>query len=711
MSFELITKSTASDLVCSLAGSLGVLSLDLGEDICFGLDNWINVGDIRLFPTNSIETTSTFYSDAIYTQALAAKFGGYEWQLPTEEEIERSIDNGLKEALADEKKMVVKIFLQALQDAIRRSLLLYPIFDAHGLSGMPLTRPTTIVPDTSAVQQGALSFICQFLTPAARIKVPAIVHMEIMMQVDNYFSGVRFNPDHKNKKNYRAAALRSHVLSQGGQRTLLRLEIESDAELERGDLGADPLRGIVLPSSDPEDKALGLSKISRSFADRLIVETARQFRSQVRPDHPLALLTSDQGMARMAMAEGLDVIFFQARSAPVVCGRRLTGTLFHPFKRELYTIPLINVLWELAVSFGAIRLLNQETNAFLELWAIGGEELSWQTDHVREDLLWVTHTPISNVTIGQTGMSTEAQSISDDLNSLPNTETITNSDPEAIVAGDPPGIVGELLPVTVSYYKFTPNKMIKFIEALSKNQCSSKAEAKEVIGVQTTEETRRYINFLRSGEFIQQDGDHIFSNESTKTFWSVLITSDASGLLKMLLRIPSFQLLYKYVCEKKRIEFSEELPVTAFARNTYINMGEAALAWLSIPNDGIFVTGFEPSSEEFARIALEVYTQIAVKEQLEHVLTGQWLELLARKYAIHPVVAKTELAETRKKNLLQVYLEGSTPDTRFDRHTVFTLSSESGRPMFEPRFLYDGSFLLPGTSSVRIKIEGVSNAT
>ncbi|NJO14997.1 MAG: hypothetical protein HC877_04390 [Thioploca sp.] len=79
--------------------------------------------------------------------------------------------------------------------------------------------------------------------------------------------------------------------------------------MERGDFGADPLRGVVTPSSDPEDKALGLQQITRSFADRLIVETARRVQTQVRPDHPLALLTSDQGMARMAMAEGIEVFF------------------------------------------------------------------------------------------------------------------------------------------------------------------------------------------------------------------------------------------------------------------------------------------------------------------------------------------------------------------------------------------------------------------
>ncbi len=252
---------------------------------------------------------------------------------------------------------------------------------------MPPRRPITIVPDTSAVSQGALDFVARFSAPWARIKVPAIVHMEIINSADNYFKARRGS---KGGHGYRVAALKDHILSQGSQRTLLRLEFQPDTEIDRGDLGADPLRGIVVQTSDPEDKALGLQEIVRSFADRLIVETARRFANQVRPDHPLALLTSDQGMARMALAEGMGVLFFQARSSPIPWGRTLTGSLYHPFDRnELFILSLADVLWELAVSFGLLRIRNERTGASLTLWGIGGsDKVTWQPSHVKDDLLW-----------------------------------------------------------------------------------------------------------------------------------------------------------------------------------------------------------------------------------------------------------------------------------------------------------------------------------
>lgn len=403
MSLKLLTKKEALEFIAQTAGD-EPLELWLGEDLCFGNDfkKWVQVGKIFLRPSTILSESAI---EAPYDKFHAAKFGGFEWHLPNKSALHQAINNALGTLDTDSskdqtyKENAQKAFYEGFQDTLRRTHLLLPAFDADTMLRFPLRRPMTVVTDTSAVHQGGLDFVSRFLTPWVRIKVPAIVHMEILNQADRYFATRRSLQRKAGKTgSRRSGILREHLLSQGGQRTLLRIELHSDAEMERGDLGADPLRGIVTPDSDPEDQNLKLQEMVRSFADRLIVETARRFQTLVRPGHPLALLTSDQGMARMAMAEGIEVFFFQARSAPQFEGKILTGTLFHPFKPELYTVSLVDVLWEFAVSFGCLALHNPVTGASLELWGIaGGDEVTWQPLHAKDDLLWGRLTPEDNV--------------------------------------------------------------------------------------------------------------------------------------------------------------------------------------------------------------------------------------------------------------------------------------------------------------------------
>ena len=87
-------------------------------------------------------------------------------------------------------------------------------------------------------------------------------------------------------------------------RVLVRVEMDDRVEIDRPRLGADPLRGVIQPDSDSEDRSLGLQAVQRSFADRLILETAVQHRDRVAPGHSVFLMTADQGQARMATAEG-----------------------------------------------------------------------------------------------------------------------------------------------------------------------------------------------------------------------------------------------------------------------------------------------------------------------------------------------------------------------------------------------------------------------
>ncbi|MUG97089.1 hypothetical protein F7734_34035 [Scytonema sp. UIC 10036] len=692
MEFRLLSQQEALQFIAEIGSQGNLFEIDLGEDICFGTDKWVNVGRIWLYPGGQVSETETRYDEF-----CAAKFGGFEWQLPTTDKLRENIFKFL-DSSSYPKESVEKAFREGLQDVIRRTLLLLPVFDVETISRIPLQRPITIVTDTSAVHQGGLDFVCRFLTPWARIKVPAIVHMEILAQVDNYLSKIRWNSDNKKKAHSNPATLRQHLLSQGGQRTLLRLEFHSDAEMERGDLGADPLRGIVTSSSDSEDKALGLQNVTRSFADRLIVETARRFQTEVRPSHPLALLTSDQGMARMAMAEGIDVLFFQARSVPKFDGRTLTGTLFHPFKSTLYTVSLTTLLWELAVSFGCLRIHNPDTNASLQLWGIPSSEgVTWQPLHIKDDLLWGKFEP---------GTSTRIVSVQPDTSSFSFVPDVTVSKQQTSSSSP---LNTDILP---EGYAFSPDRMFQLIKSLVETRELTTEIAQATIGLKHQDRFNLYKNFLRSGSFIEIHDERIKSTQFLMSLWQSILSRDLTSFLNYLRKIPSFEKVYNYVKRLKVVEpHDKELPLRNKAKSTYIRLGEAACAWLNITNRGIVITDNKPELTDFANVAVEVYKLICSQGDTEWVLTGLWLEELAFYHHIHPIFVRELLEKARFQKLLDVYVEGSTPDTRFEQHNFWILKISDGIPQLEKIFLYHGDFLIPGTATVRIKVEGAKNAS
>jgi hypothetical protein len=675
MKLKLLSKEDALKYIAQIGKNGEPFEISLGEDICFGREKWVNVGTITLQPGGKYLENETRYDEY-----CAAKFGGFEWQILSLEKLNDNITKALENPQS--KDRVQKAFREGLQDVLRRTLLLLPIFDVETIGKIPLQKPITIVTDTSAIHQGGLDFICRFLSPWARIKVPAIVHMEIINQVDRYFATRR---DSQRKNKPVAAALREHILSQGGQRTLLRLEF-SDAEIERGDLGADPLRGIVTPSSDPEDGNLKLQEIVRSFADRLILETARRFQTQVRPDHALALLTSDQGLARMTMAEGMDVFFFESRSFPKFDGRKLTGSLFHPFSQKIYTVPLTDVLWELAVSFGCLRLQNYNTNESLELWGIPSGEYTWQPLHVKDDLLWgnFNSETTDNISI-ELSTNIESQNQNDTVSSQ-NIETIAKA------------------------YAFSPDQMFLLMKMLVDKGELTNQEAQEKLGLTHQSRYSLYKNFLYSGKFVELNDNKIICAELLKLLWESILNEDSIKILYYLKNIPSFDALCNYVNQNRSVEYSI-FPISNKAKSTYTKLGEAACAWLNIQNQKIVATDNIPKLPDFANLAVETYKLIHSEGDTEWILTGRWLEELAIKYAVHPILARKLVKEAQEQNLVNVYAEGSTPDTRFELHDLWIIKTSDGLPQLEKVYLYHGDFLIPGTSAVRIKLEGVKNAS
>ena len=287
--------------------------------------------------------------------------GAFEWRLPSEQCAREKLSECLGGGKDSGFRRNVDRALDDIASIAVRAGLLNPVLDAAALEEMPYRGSTTVVADTSGVLQGALDFVARNLHPAARVKVPAIVHMEIVESTDQFLSIRRRNKDRRKDKftpRHRSRELIQHMNSQGGQRALLRIELQSDVQIERTWLLGDPIRHAFQRKLDDDISDLNVSVPVRSYADRLILEDARRHRAQSGPDHRVRLLTGDQGFARMALAEGVTPIYFSKTRAADFFGGRLTGQTFHPFGGEVRRTPLASVLWELAVAFGSVCLKN-----------------------------------------------------------------------------------------------------------------------------------------------------------------------------------------------------------------------------------------------------------------------------------------------------------------------------------------------------------------
>ena len=650
------------------------LQLQIREDICFSKDAWVPAGTVTLHP--EVAGTSAEMDDEHTTLRRALRCGFFDWTLPDRCPLETSILGALRARAsgnrADRELKHVNEAAKAVVHAAMRCGIAYPLLDAMALSSMPFRSTATVVADTSAVLQGGLDFAALHLVPAARITIPAIVHMEILNYVDRYGS-----QRHQDTHKYSARMLLDHVLSQGGQRTLLRLEREH--QLERSRLGADPLRGIIQPDSDAEDKNLQLQRIQRSFADRLILETAIQRRDRADPNHPIMLMTADQGLARMALAEGIEPIYFDAKGATNLLGTTMSGVTFRPLPSadRAHVVPLTRILWELAVAFGRARLIKDRNHIF-EVVAIG-EGLSWQPYHSADDLMWTSATPI--------------------VHSPP-----TAPAPDVV----PPNVDGERPPRTTTpkakyagSYSFSPDSMLRVMTELSRSPISDE-NGMNVAGVNSINGYVEYYRFLLAGGFVSRTHNQLEAKESLVTLVIALSNSALDHALTLLRNVSSFDHFVKSLTVSAPIT-AKESGVRRTAFPSYCSFAEVCCAGVRFAEDGIYATPTDPPPDEFTAHALQAYN--AVREGDDFALTGAWLEHMVRNIGIHPERARQRLAEAFQAGYLRRFFEGSTPDTRYESRTFCTLDrQDSGGLAIRRVNLYHGEFLVPGSATGSIRL-------
>ena len=641
------------------------------EEGAFADEEWLGLGTVCLarVPADSVDLV---------------KFGAFEWCLPGM----GTVQDELRKRLGIERDNLNSNpgLLRALDDissiGIRLGLL-QPLFDPATLEDMPYRRSTTVVSDTSGVLQGGLDFIARYLHPAARVKIPAIVHMELVNSAERFFSLRR--SERERNPNRRRHELVEHLKSQGGQRTLLRLELQTDTEVERTFLLGDPLRS-AFQTERGELSDLNLAMPVKSYVDRLILEAARHHQAQSGPTHEVRLLTSDQGLARMALAEGVSPLYFMATKAADFFGARLTGRTFDPFTGEVCGTSLAAVLWELATAFGSVRLESKDAKTAFRVSALG-KKMSWSPYHSVDDLLWCESMLASNAsTVANGGVES------------------VDSDPQAALPEDKPA--PSQRPVSLrksTFFRFDVGQLFRLICALDDHQVMNVEEVGEALGIKSRRGSEEYQRFLLSTKLISIEGQVWQAGSQLGKLAAALRNERTVEIHDVLCTAASYAAFASLIAE---LEIGQTLEHSRLGRGTptYRTLGEITLLCAGVQGEGIYPTPRILSAAEFALLALSRYGELEGGDGL--VAAGAWLESLVRKDGIHPELARRRLDEASRNGLLRRSTEGSTMQVRHDDHILHVLRSESQVPSVVPIHLYRGDYLIPGKASVSLRLEG-----
>ncbi len=656
----LLSPSQAEPEVAEVFATGSTCVLSVSEERAF------DGGDLPLGTVSLLAAVSE-----VSTLPRLIRRGAFEWRLPSLDEAADQVSRLLHSETDDMRRM--HRVLDEVASIATRVGLIHPRFDPVAIEQMPFRRSTTIVTDTSGVLQGALDFAARFLHPAARVKVPAIAQMEIANLAD------RFLRIRRAAKRKRLRELTEHLTSQGGQRALLRIELHTDTEVERTYLLGDPLRSAFEKDSDRDLRDLDINSPIRSYADRLILEAARHHQAQSGPAHAVHLLTGDQGLARMALTEGIRPLYFTATSARDVFDQRLTGRMFHPFSGTIRHVPLNALLWELATAFGSARLTGN-SGEFFEVCALG-EHLSWAPYHAEQDLLWCIRGPRAS---GRPNNSNASEATSGRMSSRSRMQDSSSPSPARQNAG---------------FLTFNVERMFQLICALDDRQEMHHDQVEEIL----RSKGKEYRRFLSSGGLIDITDGAWKASERLCRLSSALRNERIEDVCELLLAVPSFAAFAKIL---ESLSTGTAMDTASLGRRlrTYRSLGEITLLCAAVAGE-IYATPNVPDAVAFSKIALRCFSSLD-REGQGLVATGEWLESLIRDEGIHPEVARRLLEEASETGLLGRSTEGSTTQLRFEKRTVDVLRTESGRPVVKRVYLYRGDYLIPGKASVSLRIKG-----
>lgn len=688
MTYVLTTPREAEELLARLFQAGSKVRLEAREDKAFSGGGWFSLGEIELDR-----------GDGEHKHVLASvRRGAFEWSVPKLEAATTQLTQLLGVAPKASMPSKVRRALDAIAAISLRVGLQHPRFDPQALAEMPFRRSTTVVADTSGAIQGGLDFVARHLHPAARIKVPAIVQMEIVNFADRFLSGRR------------AAKVRSpdllidHLLSQGGQRVLLRLELQADTEIERTFLLGDPLRNAFQRDNDPELNELNLSVTMRAYVDRLILESARQHLAQANPGHRVQLLTSDQGLARMALGEGIAPLFFLSVVGGDFFGKRLTGASLDPFTGRLREISFAAIVWEFATAFGCMRVTGEDDKVNMTVAAFG-EGLSWSPYQSHADLLWCDTTAVP--AWSALGLLPGVGDKSRERTKLPKGAKGKAKQAASSSSGQKKYTPASKTPAPkrMGLPRFNVARMFDLVDRLDNDQVLSDDQVMQVVEAKSKDGIEEYRRFLTSAGLATVAAGDWGATAATQRAAIALRQEDTQTLRKLLGSAPAFE---KFETRLADLARGEALEPKEFERSltTYRTLGEVTEVCAPVFGKGLFATLNRPTTKEFAPIALARFGELDRGDGL--VATGAWLEALVQKDGIHPEVARARLNDASAQGFLRRTTEGSTTERRFDNHIVHVLRTKDNRPTIAEVRLYRGDYLIPGKSSTSLRVEGVA---
>lgn len=680
------------------------LLISCRDEGAFTDDARLSLGKIRLAPISQHSLDKVADHDLAITKQL--RLGAYEWYPPKFDDAKKQLATALGFNEEDKSKFPLDALLADIASVVVRLGLSNPTFDPAALEDMPYKHPTTIVVDTSGVLQGGLDFVANFLHPAGRVKIPAIVNMEIINTADSFLSLRRSKS--KASASKRKRQLEDHLISQGGQRALLRIELQADTEIERTFLLGDPLRDAFAKDNDGDVSQLNISRPIRTYVDRLILEAARHHQAQTGPTHEVRLLTGDQGLARMALAEGIVPLYFNATKADKFFGTRLSGRTLHPFSGIIQSISLSKLLWEFATAIGEVKIQNEAGNCSYTVCAIG-KNFSWSPYHSIDDLLWCSMELPS-------GKQTPPQENRKKDRSKKTRLEIPHNDVEKADTSNQDSIEPDKTPFSkvrnkilrkkvtekrVAFPRFDVNKMLRLVCFLDDTQRPSIDDVVDELGVKDRKGVDEYKRFLTSAGLIQIENDHWNVGSGISTLSGALRNERSDEVHQCFLAAPSYN---EFVNRLGQLEIGEILEKSYFGRgiNAYRILGEIGQICAEVRGEGIYSTVNDPETAQFASLARLRFTDLESGSGL--VSAGAWLEELIRKDGIHPVIARRRLNQASENGFIRRSTEGSTIQIRNDDHVLHVLKANSGIPRVEKIHLYRGDFLIPGKASVSLRI-------
>ena len=701
----LMSPEEAAPKVAEIFAEGGRRRLAAREDRAFP-NGWLPLGDVSLASAHPPERPPT-----LEDQAVLVRNGAFEWRLPEAKESRKRLSECL--GLEKENDNVDRAMADIASIGVRTGLL-HPIFDPVSLEEMPFRRSTTVVSDTSGVIQGALGFVAQHL-PRARVKVPAIVQMEIVNSAERFFEIRRKVPRDPSKDNEgrRVRELIEHLKSQGGQRTLVRLETRTDTEIERTWLLGDPLRDAFKPERDRELRNLDLSVPFKPYVDRLILEAARRHQAESGPGHRVRLLTADQGLARMALAEGMSPLHFRRVEAADFFGRRLTGQTFDPFTGQIRRTPLPAVLWEIATAFGSARLEGENGRSFIV--SALGEGPPWSPYQSADDLLWCRSEAAD---AGVDPSSRSSRQSRDGLSRSTGTPEPSHpvgprEDESPAGRSDRPRSSRDTASKAsggegrrarnLAFQRFDVGRLLKLICVLDDEQEMDQRRVTELLGTRHPRGRDEYRRFLSSANLVSVT-DGVWRAEPAVGPVSAALRNERIGELRDALAVaPSFSAFADHI-ERSAVGRVLDLSDLGRGAATYRTLGEITLLCAPVRGEGVYPTPAAPDVATFGRAAVKRFSALDRGDGL--IPAGAWLESLIREDGIHPEHARRLLDEASAGGVLRRSTEGSTAQTRFDDHVVYVLRTDSGLPVVTPVHLYRGDYLIPGKASVSLRIEG-----